>query len=252
MNRYYNSISGSFISPDPYKASGGPGDPGSWNRYAYVSGDPINLFDPAGTCGNSPDTSIWSSSGVTVVGSYPCVVPSDIVASYPIGSPVGNSIAGYNDLHGIVPKCLLAPTLPPGIADDQIQQNIDEAQSFYEHQAAIGDPNAIWTFFGFLAAKFAPGGDWDYKKNYSSGGQDRQVAQDFGNFDFGAVLESLGFSYAFTQNAAGVAQIGICMSGGACGKGIPLIQYPFGDQLLDAAVVHKGWDYQARMDAGCQ
>jgi len=33
------------MTPDPYKASGGPADPGNWNRYAYVGGDPINYLD---------------------------------------------------------------------------------------------------------------------------------------------------------------------------------------------------------------
>jgi hypothetical protein len=37
------------MSPDPYKASGGPGNPGSWNRYSYVHGDPINSTDHTGT-----------------------------------------------------------------------------------------------------------------------------------------------------------------------------------------------------------
>ncbi|MBE0660745.1 MAG: hypothetical protein IH602_23830 [Bryobacteraceae bacterium] len=48
MNRYYQSTWGRFTSPDPYRASGGPGDPGSWNRYAYTRGDPINFNDPSG------------------------------------------------------------------------------------------------------------------------------------------------------------------------------------------------------------
>jgi RHS repeat-associated protein len=47
--RYYGSGMGSFFTPD----SGGiktadPTDPGSWNRYAYVEGDPINYLDPMG------------------------------------------------------------------------------------------------------------------------------------------------------------------------------------------------------------
>ena len=36
------------MTPDPYRASGGPADPGSWNRYAYVQGDPVNFYDPSG------------------------------------------------------------------------------------------------------------------------------------------------------------------------------------------------------------
>jgi RHS repeat-associated protein len=48
MNRYYTSSYGRFTSPDPARSSAGPSDPGSWNRYAYVGGDPINLKDPGG------------------------------------------------------------------------------------------------------------------------------------------------------------------------------------------------------------
>jgi RHS repeat-associated protein len=47
-SRYEQPGVGRFMSPDPYKASSGPSDPGSWNRYAYVGGDPINYRDPAG------------------------------------------------------------------------------------------------------------------------------------------------------------------------------------------------------------
>ena len=41
---------GRFNTPDPYAASAGPNDPGSWNRYSYTRGDPINRRDPRGTC----------------------------------------------------------------------------------------------------------------------------------------------------------------------------------------------------------
>jgi RHS repeat-associated protein len=52
LNRYYNATWGRFLNPDPYQANnGGPGDPKdpqSWNRYAYVKGDPVNFNDPTG------------------------------------------------------------------------------------------------------------------------------------------------------------------------------------------------------------
>src|SRR5882757_7632071 len=48
VNRYHQSGMGRFLSVDPYKASGGPASPASWNRYAYAGGDPVNLYDPTG------------------------------------------------------------------------------------------------------------------------------------------------------------------------------------------------------------
>jgi RHS repeat-associated protein len=48
VNRYYSSQWGRFLSPDGRWRSAKPGNPQSWNRYAYVLGDPINLTDPTG------------------------------------------------------------------------------------------------------------------------------------------------------------------------------------------------------------
>ena len=36
------------MSPDP-STGVSLSDPGSWNKYAYVGGDPVNFIDPAGT-----------------------------------------------------------------------------------------------------------------------------------------------------------------------------------------------------------
>jgi RHS repeat-associated protein len=55
LNRYYSSVYGRFLSSDPYRASGGPSDPGSWNRYAYVQGDPVNFSDPEGLFRSCPN-----------------------------------------------------------------------------------------------------------------------------------------------------------------------------------------------------
>lgn len=46
--RYYSPGTARFLNADPYIASGGAESPGSWNRYAYVEGDPVNYSDPDG------------------------------------------------------------------------------------------------------------------------------------------------------------------------------------------------------------
>ena len=63
--RFYASTYGRFNTADPYAASGGPEDPGSWNRYAYVGGDPVNWLDPQGTFKQKPDLSLplWTLFG---------------------------------------------------------------------------------------------------------------------------------------------------------------------------------------------
>ena len=47
--RWYNPQVGKFFSPDPGGVSTAkPKNPGSWNRYLYAGGDPVNMYDPAG------------------------------------------------------------------------------------------------------------------------------------------------------------------------------------------------------------
>jgi len=59
QNRYYANTLGRFTSPDPYVATDGsvddPSDPQSWNRYAYVEGDPVNYYDPDGLLQACPE-----------------------------------------------------------------------------------------------------------------------------------------------------------------------------------------------------
>ena len=54
--RYYSSVYGTFTSGSAAfecDQPGGPKGPGSWNRYSYAGGDPIDRVDPTGTenCG---------------------------------------------------------------------------------------------------------------------------------------------------------------------------------------------------------
>jgi RHS repeat-associated protein len=44
--RYYNSLTGRFLSRDP--EAGKPADPKTLHKYLYAGGDPVNRFDPRG------------------------------------------------------------------------------------------------------------------------------------------------------------------------------------------------------------
>ena len=53
--RYYAVGTGRFNTADPMGVNGAtPGTPASWNRYAYVSGDPVNFNDPTGSLQADP------------------------------------------------------------------------------------------------------------------------------------------------------------------------------------------------------
>jgi RHS repeat-associated protein len=61
--RFYNAGTGRFWSPDPNGIKTAKlKRPGSWNRYAYVQGDPVNFGDPSG------EVEVYMGSGACVVG----------------------------------------------------------------------------------------------------------------------------------------------------------------------------------------
>src|SRR6185312_16126028 len=72
QQRYYASAYGRFTIADRMNASASGGNPQSWNRYAYVGGDPINRSDPRGTC--------WVNNGNQVEDAR--VTDQDAMAGY--------------------------------------------------------------------------------------------------------------------------------------------------------------------------
>ncbi|MGA2273939.1 MAG: RHS repeat-associated core domain-containing protein [Bryobacteraceae bacterium] len=55
--RYYNNNFGRFWSPDP-SGRADPGNPQSWNQYAYAGNDPVNFNDPTGLISYNGDNGI--------------------------------------------------------------------------------------------------------------------------------------------------------------------------------------------------
>ena len=79
--RYYDRGSGRFLTADPGGLNTPDAtDPGTWNQYAYVQGDPINHADPSGMC---------TIAGVIYRDGYPpCPdhTPATVNGSFPQGS----------------------------------------------------------------------------------------------------------------------------------------------------------------------
>jgi RHS repeat-associated protein len=57
--RYYASAYGRFDTVDPWRGSAQRNDPGTWNRYSYVAGDPVNRADPRGLGEGGPPDIDW-------------------------------------------------------------------------------------------------------------------------------------------------------------------------------------------------
>jgi RHS repeat-associated protein len=60
--RYHQPGTGRFMTPDAAPSASGT-DPGSWNRYAYTRGDPVNRVDPNGTTDECAETFCVTGTG---------------------------------------------------------------------------------------------------------------------------------------------------------------------------------------------
>lgn len=97
--RMYQPRTGKFSAPDP--APGSLQDPGSWNRFGYVRGNPLRLVDPMGL--TAVDTHCFSASGakwcpgVLVVPDNPRHTPGDDSAAvgYEFGTELNAGLADY-------------------------------------------------------------------------------------------------------------------------------------------------------------
>jgi len=68
VNRYHNPGTGRFLTPDSYRRSAHAINPGTWNRYSYALGDPINEVDrngkdAFGSCGDDDDCAGLEGAG---------------------------------------------------------------------------------------------------------------------------------------------------------------------------------------------
>jgi RHS repeat-associated protein len=110
--RYYDRLSGRLLTADPYMASAGPSEPGSWNRYSYVLGDPSNWRDPKGLMEVCPSGTHTGPDGRT------CVPDGDI---FPVDKPPDYYDPNDQERDG---RCLVDPVDMPSWCPN------------YDHEAA--------------------------------------------------------------------------------------------------------------------
>jgi len=140
--RYFaGTMGGRFLTADPYQASGGAAAPGSWNRYPYVGGDPVNRGDPTGLfevdysngCG-APGTEFCADDGYTTWGGGEpggvCLLPG-------LGNPFfGPTVTA---LCGIVFAPVPPPPPPKTCKSDFTGSQIAFVQAHYADAANLAD-----------------------------------------------------------------------------------------------------------------
>jgi RHS repeat-associated protein len=167
--RYYASTFGRFMTADQYQATptspSDPNMPASWNRYAYVINDPVNLFDPHGTtyCFVNQNTGMVEE----------CYDSVDVTASISgIGGSDGGGHGGDNEGMLIVntlvptfsggapnpPQYLVGPPpKQPGTYTDYARCFLLGMLDFYSDHPEVGTLPLGGIFIGLRGIQWGPG-----------------------------------------------------------------------------------------------
>ena len=141
LARYYDSRTGTFLMTDPI--AGKPGDPQSWNRYAYVHNNPIMVTDPSGKFAFLPLLIMFASSfgenmAVDFVSNaiegHPGISMEDVEGAA-LGAALGAG-EGYLNSQRFMPKGYLSRA-PIHFAEESFN-------SFAENYALTGHASVDW------------------------------------------------------------------------------------------------------------
>jgi RHS repeat-associated protein len=147
--RYYSAGIGRFWSVDPGGiATSNPRNPISWNRYAYVNDDPVNIYDPSGGIANCPPGTFPAGTGFNMYCASPnlCDDAPLLCMSYgpAYGSPGNTSGAGgldsptlLNEWANLSTECQQALESAPSLSGPNT--NSIDAQRVHALNRAISD-----------------------------------------------------------------------------------------------------------------
>ncbi len=259
--RRYSQSQGRWISPDPLgRGAVSLTNPQTWNRYAYVSNNPLRAVDSTGQeqdiCGTDDVTCIFGGDGgggavgddddsSGGLGNDPnCDVDACVTADAPSDLQTQDSNIACNTL---------APNAPAG-SGASVAANVTATSSAFINDP-IGTGAASWWL-----DQVKPGGSWDYRAHYGNTFDNSA----FGNFNFGATCAAMDFSLSTCQSGAGAVDDWNAVKNVAgelwtgqpltwtAGPGIPFIhattvngQPTYGDQTNAAEnpMVTQGYDY---------
>jgi hypothetical protein len=146
--RYYSSIMGRFLTADPHAVGTSLTSPQTWNRYAYVVGDPANSNDPTGKCtaliaGNTmtpgegaPSTAAFDREAIDLGG----------VSAYPY-SNMSHAGAAIDNAS----QALFGPNTSTQVALDALNDALNTNSGSIDVVTVSGGAQAFTTAFGLLS-----------------------------------------------------------------------------------------------------
>jgi RHS repeat-associated protein len=243
-NREYHSTQGRWVSPDPAgMAAVDPTNPQSWNRYAYVMGDPTGLIDPLGLdvtmIFHDPPMNCqeWfvfvfnMTNGMgQFCGGYQAALQSALGPTVFYGGYIGGG-AGPAPNNGACSSLSLDNPAAFNNAGAATPQQVQSFFSGYPNVPGSWNGSAVGTAFsgaglnpglgvGIIGAEtsFNPSGPRNIRDPFSSGGANFTSSLNRG---LGAIQKIVGASFTSTSPLSNL----INGNNGLRGAGLPGMQY---------------------------
>ncbi len=274
--RYLSGAQGRFTSADPGNAGASLGDPQSWNGYAYVNNNPLNLTDPSGMdaggfafCGGGPiacgigigidvGLALWKIFGGGGQ-STPVTIPRNGPELWNEQPPVGlntGSVFGGCGLNGICnfeklervqslgPNPVLDILFPSSRSRSKTQRACPAVPTHPANASLAQNISSAKQSVSMVLA--APRLNWFYNQVRNKGPwdykQQGRAYQNFGNFNFGATGAAAGIQSPILLRGAGYAQEQAGTSTPSWGHWYNF-RGPFGDDPADQEQIKNGIAY---------